>query len=173
LLVLSGLNRDPTETGRDVEISVEWADGLTPSIEESWIEHVIRTAVVTAKPELGSDPEAEVAVLLADDETLHALNREFRQKDAPTDVLSFEGDADPEEVQLPGAPWHLGDIAISLERVERQAEEYGHSMERELAYLLTHGTLHLLRYDHEDEESRRLMREVEEAAMSVLGLPRP
>jgi probable rRNA maturation factor len=155
-----------------VEISIEWADGVSPAAEDNWIERVIRTAVQAGNPDLGPDPAADVAVLLADDETLHALNREFRQKDAPTDVLSFEGDASPDDVHVPGAPWHLGDIAISIERVKRQAAEYGHSFERELAYLLTHGTLHLLRYDHEDDAALSEMRAAEEKALAALGLPR-
>jgi probable rRNA maturation factor len=69
-------------------------------------------------------------------------------------------------------PRHLGDIAISLERARAQAAEYGHSFERELAYLLTHGTLHLLGFDHEDDDEQRAMREAEERALASVGLTR-
>ncbi len=118
-------------------------------------------------------PELEAALLLADDATLQRLNRDFRGVDCPTDVLSFaqlEGSDVP--APPPGLPQHLGDVAISVERVRRQAAEYGHSYERELGYLFVHGLLHLLGYDHEGEDQRAVMREVEEAALSAAGLLR-
>ena len=126
-------------------------------------------------------------MLLAGDTTLHTLNRQYRGKDRPTDVLSFEGagfesDNDPtapgdaaglpSPPGVPGLPVHLGDIAISLVRARRQAQEYGHSFERELGYLLVHGTLHLLGFDHETDEDQREMRAAEEEALAALGLVR-
>ncbi len=122
----------------------------------------------------------EVDVLLTDDEGIHRINREMRQVDAPTDVLSFpmfqmeagdkpdEGWADPETGLVP-----LGDMAISLERARAQAEEYGHSVQRELSYLAVHSVLHLLGYDHLDEGAqKRLMRGREEAILAGLDLTR-
>lgn len=90
-----------------------------------------------------------VSVLITDNETIHKLNKKYRGKDSPTDVLSFplcdeEGNLDEEE---------LGDIVISLERAEFQAKEYGHSLEREIAFLTAHSMLHLMGYDHEADES--------------------
>ena len=100
----------------------------------------------------------------------------YRGVDAPTDVLSFgDDDADdgPAFVRPPGTPRYLGDLAISYERAVAQAAEYGHSRERELAYLAVHGVLHLLGYDHErGPEDAAAMRAREEAVMIQIGLPR-
>jgi len=116
----------------------------------------------------------EVSLLITDDAELHDLNRTYRGVDAPTDVLSFADDDAPGAFILPpGMPRYLGDIAISYERVRTQAADYGHSPQRELAYLVTHGMLHLLGYDHEQGEAEAAaMRGLEERVMTVLGLPR-
>ena len=118
-------------------------------------------------------PSTEVSLVLASDEYIHALNREYRGIDTPTDVLSFalnEGDEPvvfdgPEEILL-------GDIIISMDTATRQATEYGHSLERELAYLTVHGILHLLGYDHMVEEEKWEMRREEERVLSLLGINR-
>jgi len=116
----------------------------------------------------------EVSLLITDDAELHDLNRTYRGVDAPTDVLSFADDDAPGSFILPpGMPRYLGDISISSERVRAQAADYGHSPQRELAYLVTHGMLHLLGYDHEQGEAEAAaMRGLEEQVMTVLGLPR-
>jgi probable rRNA maturation factor len=116
----------------------------------------------------------EVGVLITDDAHIHALNRDYRGVDAPTDVLSF-GDDGPQSgfVSQPEGPRYLGDIAISYERVLTQAADYGHSVARELAYLAAHGALHLLGYDHErGPDAAAAMRAREEAAMAEIGLAR-
>ncbi|HEY8424742.1 MAG TPA: rRNA maturation RNase YbeY [Limnochordales bacterium] len=120
------------------------------------------------------DRPVEVSVALVDEPTIAALNRQFRGVDAPTDVLSFTLDDPEEPVPDPeqAGPRLLGEIVISVPRAVAQAEEYGHSVERELAYLAVHGCLHLLGYDHEDEPSRQAMRAREEAALNACGLPR-
>lgn len=119
-----------------------------------------------------ADPKAEVSVALVDNAYIHELNKIYRGKDAPTDVLSFPlGDesfvGENDEIE------HLlGDIVVSLEKAEEQAKTYGHSFKREVIYLIVHGTLHLLGYDHENEEERKVMREKEERTLRALGLPR-
>ena len=117
-----------------------------------------------------------VAVHLLDEPDLQRANREHRGIDAPTDVLSFplleDPRSEPAFVLPPGEPRHLGDILISYPRAARQAEEYGHNVEREVCYLLAHGLLHLLGYDHVEEQERLAMREREEAALQPLGLTR-
>jgi metalloprotein, YbeY/UPF0054 family len=127
----------------------------------------------------GLQPQTEVSVVLADDEYIHQLNRQYRQKDSPTDVLSFAmndlcaGDQEPEIAEAPAdIEILLGDIVISLETASRQAQEFGHSLERELAYLTVHGMLHLLGYDHEVEEERTEMRQEEEYILSLFGITR-
>ena len=140
----------------------------------------VRKAIRTALEAEGVDFPCEVDVRVTDDKGIHELNKEMRGVDAPTDVLSFPvfaltpgelpgpEDADPGSGYVP-----LGDMAISLERVQAQAKEYGHSNRRELAYLVVHSVLHLLGYDHLDEGPMKAqMREREEAIMGELGLER-
>lgn len=125
---------------------------------------------------------AKVNVTVTDDAQIQTLNREHRGIDRPTDVLSFplldwtDGDGD-----LP-APWDydpetrsvdIGDVVLSYERAKAQAQEFGHSVERECGYLTVHSVLHLLGYDHVDDEPRRkTMRQREEMIMDLLGLKR-
>ncbi len=115
-------------------------------------------------------PPFELSVLIGGDAELRRLNRQYRRLDAPTDVLSF-GDDGASFVRPPGMPRLLGDIAISYERAEAQAAEYGHSIERELAFLTVHGVLHLLGYDHErGEDDERLMFDRQHAILESIGL---
>ena len=119
------------------------------------------------------DFDCEVSLTYTDNEGIRELNREHRNKDAVTDVLSFPMfDPDTEEIYaLDGAPAELGDIVISLERAKQQADEFGHSFERETAFLCVHSVLHLLGYDHErSEEEDTLMREKQRGVMHTLGL---
>ncbi len=116
---------------------------------------------------------AEVSVTLTDNVYIHELNKKYRGIDRPTDVLSFalnEGD-EPEVFDGPEVNM-LGDIIISVERAEEQASEYGHSVEREIAFLTVHGMLHLLGYDHMEEEDRKEMRQEEDFVMGKLGITR-
>lgn len=123
----------------------------------------------------GLPQEAEVDVTIVDDEEIHSMNREYRGMDRPTDVLSFALDEDcedEEEPELIGGPEeHLyGDIIISAETALRQAEEYGHGLEREMTYLAVHGMFHLLGYDHMTEEDKAEMRAKEEEALRAINL---
>jgi probable rRNA maturation factor len=112
----------------------------------------------------------EVSLVVADDPQLQALNRQYRNLDRPTDVLSFSQLGEPEAAfpSPAGEARPLGDIVISGDRVRAQAAEYGHSQPRELAYLAVHGLLHLLGYDHETETERQEMRRREEAALAEI-----
>ena len=148
-----------------------------PGVNESqiaFIRKVIRTALAAE----GVDFPCEVDVLVTSDEEIHQLNREARQVDRATDVLSFPAfdlkpgelpgpeDADPGTGLVP-----LGDMMISMEHVAAQAKEYGHSNRRELGYLVVHSVLHLLGYDHMDEGPMKArMREREESILTELGL---
>ena len=127
--------------------------------------------VTLAYEEIARD--LEVSVTFTDDEGIRKLNRNFRKIDRATDVLSFplfdfEGDGDTLADELDDM---LGDIVLSLERAVAQAEEYGHSFEREVAFLTVHSMLHLLGYDHETSEEDELdMRRRQTAIMEMLGL---
>ncbi len=117
--------------------------------------------------------EAEVSLLLVDNQRIHALNLEYRGVDRPTDVLSFALQEEmEEEPEIEEEDEMLGDIVISVERARDQAQEYGHSFEREIVYLAVHGTLHLLGFDHEEENDKQEMRSKEEEVMSKLKLER-
>ena len=144
--------------------------------QRAFLRKVIRTALAAE----GVDFPCEVDVSVTSDAGIQEINREMRQVDAPTDVLSFPvfdlapgelpgpEDADPGTGLVP-----LGDMVISLERVHAQAKEFGHSSRRELAYLAVHSVLHLLGYDHLDEgPMKRQMREREEAILGELGITR-
>lgn len=121
----------------------------------------------------GLAEETEVDVTIVDDEEIHELNRQYRGMDKPTDVLSFaldEGEEDEPEL-IGGPEEHLyGDIIISAETALRQAEEYGHGLEREMTYLAVHGMFHLLGYDHMTEEDKAEMRAKEEEALRTINL---
>ena len=118
--------------------------------------------------------EAEVNLTLTDNEGIHTINKEFRQIDRPTDVLSFPlGEDGNYDINPATGAAMLGDIVLSMERAQTQAEEYGHSLQREVGYLTVHSMLHLLGYDHLDEgEQKKQMRAREEAILAELGITR-
>ena len=137
----------------------------TKNFEECdyYFKYVIRKAVEKTLVNEGVDYDVELSVTLTDNKYIRKLNREYRSKDKATDVLSFpmfdfDSEEDPE--LNPNGMLPLGDIVISLERAFEQAEEVGNSFEREVAFLTSHSTLHLLGYDHErskdDEEAQCL-----------------
>ncbi len=132
----------------------------------------------------GCPYEAEISLTLVDDESIRDINKRFRQTDRATDVLSFPlveyekpGEFDfledrddcfnPESGEL-----MLGDIIISLDRVQAQAEEYGHGATREYAFLIAHSMLHLMGYDHMEESEAEIMEKKQEAVLSSLGICR-
>jgi probable rRNA maturation factor len=158
-----------------VEVDLQVDDRFAGEVDAALIERAVM-AVLAAE---AVDQPVEISVLITDDAALHRLNRDYRGVDSPTDVLSFadeDGDGDeprPSFVRPPEVPRYLGDLAISYERVVAQAAEYGHSRERELAFLTVHGILHLLGYDHElGEAAAAAMRSREEAVMDRLNLRR-
>lgn len=115
--------------------------------------------------------QPRVNIALVDDDYIHALNLQYRKVDRPTDVLSFAA-REGEPLCNPSKRDYLGDIAISLPTAIRQAKEYGHSLERELAFLTVHGTLHLLGYDHMNPEDEKEMFALQNEIMEATGLTR-
>lgn len=116
---------------------------------------------------------AEVSVTFVDNKTIKDYNRQYRDKDYVTDVLSFPmGENGVYDTDPANGAKILGDVVISIEKAVEQAERFGHSLQREVGYLTAHSVLHLLGYDHEDEGLQRVrMREKEELVMEQLGLP--
>lgn len=124
--------------------------------------------------EIFSLSDAEVSITVTDNENIHYLNKEYRHIDRPTDVLSFALQEAQEPTVLSAKKFALilGDIIISLEKATEQAAEYGHSLQREIAFLTVHGMLHLLGYDHMDEENRKKMQHEEKRVMEELNILR-
>ena len=128
--------------------------------------------------------EAQISLVLTDDDTIHSTNKEFRGIDRATDVLSFPmvdfpSPADYSVLEEDDSCCHpesgellLGDIMISVPRAVEQAREYGHSVKREYAFLIAHSMLHLLGYDHMEDEERLLMEEKQEQALKYLHIER-
>lgn len=144
------------------------------------MEDIIQRAVsVTMEVLECSGTDCEVSVLITDNDGIRKINRENRDIDAPTDVLSFpilEFDDDgvmiEESGDYDGDLLLLGDIVISLEKAAEQAEEYGHSLLRELGFLAAHSTLHLMGFDHQGEEDTPVMRAHEKTIMDNMNLHR-
>ncbi len=151
---------------------IELTDELSTLIEK-----VIKTALSIHK----IDCDTEISLLFTDAEEIRQINKEYRDTDKATDVLSFpqlefdqEGIIMEEYLPKDGEyPYlSLGDVVINVEQVYIQAEEFGHSRERETGYLVAHSILHLLGYDHMEEEEKQRMRAKEEEIMSILGIER-
>ncbi len=142
------------ETERDLDLA-RWQDVIARMLEAAEVE-----------------PRAEISVTFVDDATIHELNREHRAVDRPTDVLSFPQFEPDEELPPEPLPYPLGDVVISLETTERQAKEYGHGFDRELGFLLAHGLLHLLGYDHMTPDEEAEMRARQRELLAAVGLGR-
>lgn len=136
---------------------------------------------LTAK-HLGLSIESEVDISIVDNDTIHQLNKQYRGIDRPTDVLSFaltEGDEEmgfefamEADEDFESLPEHLGDIIISYPKIVEQAADYGHSFERELAFLTVHGFLHLNGYDHQTEAEEKEMFGIQNEVLEEYGLTR-
>jgi len=145
------------------------------------LEKIVQQAVSVTLETIGAEEDTgfEVSIIITDDEEIKEINKEYREIDAPTDVLSFpilEFDEDgvmiEESGDYDGDLLLLGDIVISLERALKQAEEYGHSLEREVGFLTVHSTLHLLGFDHMEEPFTSVMRAREKEIMEKMNLKR-
>lgn len=148
-------------------------------------ESLIRRVVEEACDYAACPYEAEVNVVITDNEGIRRVNQEYRQIDAPTDVLSFPmlsyeeagnfdflNEASPADFHPDTGELLLGDIMLNYDRILSQAEQYGHSVERELAFLTAHSMFHLFGYDHMEEEERMVMEKKQEELMQILGISR-
>jgi probable rRNA maturation factor len=146
----------------------------TNSLTEQEILQIEDLLLFAAKSEQ-LEEDCELSVTFVSNERIQEINREYRDKDRPTDVISFAMEEHGEgEVELVGAdmPRVLGDIIISVPKAREQAEEYGHSFMRELGFLSVHGFLHLLGYDHETEEQEKEMFSRQRKILDEFGLKR-
>lgn len=123
----------------------------------------------------GVEDGAELSVTIVTNERIQEINKEYRNKDYPTDVISFALEEMGEgEMEISGfeQPRVLGDIIISIEKAKEQADEYGHSLKRELGFLTVHGFLHLLGYDHMEEDEEKMMFSRQRELLDGYGLQR-
>ncbi|ADV93275.1 rRNA maturation RNase YbeY [Bacillus subtilis] len=146
----------------------------TGSVSEEMLKEVENLLQFAAERE-GVQDQAEVSVTIVSNDDIHQINKEYRGKDAPTDVISFALEEEGEgEIEIVGAemPPVLGDIIISADRTREQAEEYNHSFKRELGFLAVHGFLHLLGYDHMTKEEEEEMFTKQKELLDAYGLKR-
>lgn len=142
------------------------ADEVTAEV---WLGPYVRAAVAAAG---GVQRDAELSVVLADDATVRQLNRDWRGKDVPTNVLSFAlTEADAPDV--PGAPLALGDVVLAFETVTAEAVRDAKPAHHHLAHLVVHGTLHLLGHDHLEEDEAAAMERIETDVLAGFGIPDP
>jgi probable rRNA maturation factor len=143
--------------------------GYEPPIEpQEALTALVTMAVEATLRQQGS--QGDVSLSIVDDAYIQALNKDYRNIDAPTDVLSFSNDEG--EAILAPPDRFLGDIVLSLTRAKDQARQYGHSLGRELAFLATHGALHLLGYDHQSEAEAKKMFRLQESILATIGATR-
>lgn len=141
-----------------VEIDIDYdIDGFETYLEEETIKEYVENILKGEKEDFDKK-EFYVSFVITNNKEIHKINKEFRGIDRPTDVISFAYN----ETENFGPVEVIGDIIISIDKVKEQAKEFGHSEKREFFYLLTHGMLHILGYDHIEKEEQRLMREKEE-----------
>ncbi|WP_373892843.1 rRNA maturation RNase YbeY [Virgibacillus natechei] len=146
----------------------------TNSVPTDYIDLLHRLLLFSAEKE-GISKEAEVSVSFVDDKEIQELNRNYRQQDRPTDVISFALEDTVEgELDIIGddIPLVLGDIVISVDKAKEQAVEYNHSLEREVGFLTVHGFLHLLGYDHQESEEEATMFQKQEDILRKFGIER-
>jgi len=165
-----------------MSLILDWSNEQTKyEVPEAWIAMFEQLLAEAAKQE--GIEYGEVALTLVDNAHIHEINKQYRNIDRPTDVISFalndevdeemeiifEVEDESEQDPISGM---LGDIIISIERADEQRIEYGHSLERELGFLFVHGFLHLLGYDHEQEEAEKEMFSKQELILQKVGLTR-
>jgi probable rRNA maturation factor len=154
-------------------LSIDFIDE-TDRLTKEQIEQIQGILNVAANKE-GVEDGSEVSVTFVSNERIREINRDYRHKDQPTDVISFAlEELGEDEVEIVGTdmPRILGDIIISVERAKEQAEEYNHSFSRELGFLALHGFLHLLGYDHIEEEDEKEMFQRQKDILEEYGLTR-
>jgi probable rRNA maturation factor len=156
-----------------MRIEIDFMDE-TGKVDEKAME-LVQSVLQFAAEKEDIEEGSELSITFVDNKRIREINKEYRQKDAATDVISFaleEMGEDEMQIVGVGIPRVLGDIVISIERTKEQAEEYGHSFERELGFLALHGFLHLLGYDHLEKEEEEEMFSRQRDILEAYGLSR-
>ncbi|MGM0507686.1 MAG: rRNA maturation RNase YbeY [Fusobacteriota bacterium] len=145
-----------------MEINIDIMNKTDVDLELNKIKEYIKTVLVNEYKAFDPKKVVYISITFLNNEDIKQINKKHRNKNSETDVISFAY----HESEMSGAVDTLGDILVSLERVKSQSKEYGHSFDRELFYVLTHGVLHLLGYDHIKKEDKKIMRKKEEEILS-------
>jgi probable rRNA maturation factor len=150
-----------------MEINVLVDDELKSKLETGWLRGVAEQVLIA----LGAGGDAELGLFIATGERVKGLNRDYLGRDEPTDVLAFSAreEAGAPFVQPPDGVLHLGEVIISYPQAVKQAEDYKHSVKKEIAVLIIHGVLHLLGYEHDRPELELVMRARETEILSHIG----
>lgn len=151
------------------EIAFEFINQTSENLD--FYEKKLMTIIEATLAYLKIDDDCELSCIVVDNIEIHRINKEYRQIDRPTDVISFAYE-DDQCFELEGAPRELGDIFISIDKAHEQAESYGHSFEREFCFLFTHGLLHLLGYDHMEEKDAQVMFNLQEEILNAQKITR-
>ena len=162
-----------TAASRTIDVSVvdgRWLDQIDDADVEGLVTGVARAALGLGLP---GEPCVEVSLVLGDDAMVQALNRDYRGRDAPTNVLSFALTDDAETPRAPGAPLVLGDVFVAFETCRREAEEAAKPLGHHLAHLVAHGVLHLCGHDHGDDDAATRMENIEAAVLSRFSISDP
>ena len=158
------------QDGEEDELSDRSASlvSIAPETWEVWFQQWLEAL----QPQLSPIESYELSLRLTDDREIQSLNAQYRQQDKPTDVLAFAAlEAEypyPDETE--SLPLYLGDIAISLDTAQQQADSQGHTLETELAWLAAHGLLHLLGWDHPDDDRLEQMLDQQQRLLAIVGL---
>ena len=150
-----------------MEINIQIDESFAPSINPESIEEAIATTVRFCNSFSGLVKACSISVVITDNDTIRAFNRQYRDIDAPTDVLSFQNPPDPE---FPNALDHLGDIIIAYPVAEVQAQIAGHTALEEIILLTVHGVLHLFGFHHDTPATKNKMWAIQRQIMTELGL---
>ncbi|MDP1420804.1 rRNA maturation RNase YbeY [Peribacillus simplex] len=154
-------------------LAIDLMDETNEVTEEA--QQLVESILQFAARKENIEKDTELSVTFVDNDRIREINKEYRHKDSATDVISFAlEEMGKDEVEIVGAemPRMLGDIIISIERTKEQAEEYGHSFDRELGFLALHGFLHLLGFDHMNEEDEKVMFTKQKEILEEYGLSR-
>ena len=151
-----------------MEIEFEYIDEdhLSEDYKEQFLQIIFTTAQL-----LNIEDDLELSCIIVDDNKIHEINKDYRQIDKSTDVISFAME-DNDQYYVAGMPRSLGDIFISIDHAKTQAKDYGHSLKREMCFLFTHGLLHLLGYDHMHEDDEKEMFDLQKQILTTLQIER-
>ena len=162
-----------TPGSQTIDIAVvdeRWQGAVGDADLEGLVTDVARAALGLGLPD---DPDVEVSLVLGDDALVRGLNRDYRDRDAPTNVLSFALTDGAKAPRAPGAPLVLGDVIIAFETCRREAEQAAKPLLHHLAHLVAHGVLHLCGHDHGDDDAAARMESIEAAVLSRFSISDP